>query len=62
MRWAGRKKRGIKVMEAVTAMSYWQTMSKATLILFGVPTRHVFCITTTNVMFWWQRYENVSAS
>lgn len=50
------------MIEAVTAVSYWQTMSKATLILFGILTRDVFGITTTNVMFWWWRNENVSAS
>lgn len=39
------------VTEAAAAASYWQTVSKATLILFGILTGDVLGITTTNVMF-----------
>lgn len=47
-----RERKGAQnVIEAVTTVSYWQTMSKATLMIFGIPTRDVFGITTTNVMF-----------
>lgn len=49
MRWVERKKRGIKMTQAVTSVSYWQTVSWATLILFGILIRAVYGIPATNV-------------